>query len=100
MTEKILNADYTAGSSGLEDELLQNIAQLLITDRGSFYPSKDFGSQLRKCTIPQSAYAVSFAEQALCGIDGVSIKNVKVQGNNYKFTLLINNKERQVVASV
>lgn len=105
MTEKIINGDYTADEGGLAevehtDELLQNIAMLLMTQRGSFYPSKNFGSGLRSCKSPKEAYALAYAAQALCDVDGVSVKSVSAENNNYKFTLVINNEERQVVAAV
>lgn len=102
MTEKIVNGDYVQDGAGLAEvqyieELLQNAVIALQTLRGSFYPDKNFGSQLRTAEDVSEALAACYARQALSGFDGVYIKSAKMGGNGCEFTLLINDQERQVL---
>lgn len=104
MTEKIGNGDYVKSGTGLEkteyiEEVLQNAAIALETLRGSFYPDKNYGSQLRKEKIKSGEYAVCFARQALSGIDGVYVKSAKIKDDGYEFTVAVNGQERQVLIS-
>lgn len=102
MTEKITNGDYVKDGAGLAEvqyieELLQNAVIALQTLRGSFYPDKNFGSQLKNAKNMSEALAVCYARQALSGFDGVHIKSAKINDNGYAFTLLVNDQERQVL---
>lgn len=80
-----------------EEETLLNAVRALYTARGSFYPDKNYGSKIR-CTLnmPNEFYALCFARQALYNINGVYVKSVARENGKYDFTLLVNNKERQV----
>ena len=102
MTEKIVNGDYVKDGSGLAEvqyieELLQNAVIALQTLRGSFYPDKNFGAQLRNAKDRSEAFAACCARQALSGFDGVHIKSVEISDTGYAFTLLVNDQERQVL---
>ena len=102
MTEKITNGDYVKDGAGLAEvqyieELLQNAVIALQTLRGSFYPDKNFGTQLKNAKDRNEALAACYARQALSGFDGVHIKSAKINDNGYAFTLLINDQERQVL---
>ena len=102
MTEKIINGDYVQDGAGLAEvqyieELLQNAVIALQTLRGSFYPDKNFGSQLRNFSEVNEALAACCARQALSGFDGVLIKSAKATGDGYEFNLLVNDRERQVL---
>lgn len=102
MTEKIINGDYVKDGSGLAEiqyieELLQNAVIALQTPRGSFYPDKNYGSQLRAVKEKSEALAACCARQALSGFDGVYIKSAKINDNGYEFTVLVNDQERQVL---
>lgn len=102
MTEKITNGDYVKDGAGLAEvqyieELLQNAVIALQTLRGSFYPDKNFGSQLRTVKDHNEALALCYARQALSGFDGVHIKSAKISGNGCEFTLSVNDQERQVL---
>lgn len=105
MTEKITNGDYVKDGEGLAEvqyieELLQNAVIALQTLRGSFYPDKNFGSQLRTAKADSEALAACYARQALSGFDGVHIKAAKINKNGYAFTLLVNDQERQVLIKI
>ena len=79
------------------DELARSIKFLLNARRGKFYPNKNYGSLLRDIFLePKSEYALSYARQALDGIDGVYVKSAKLRNNNYIFSLIINGYEREV----
>ena len=105
MTEKITNGDYVKDGEGLAEvqyieELLQNAVIALQTLRGSFYPDKNYGAQLKNIKGGSEALAACCARQALSGFDGVHIKAVKIKDNDYAFTLLINDLERQVLIKI
>ena len=71
----------------------------LETGRGSFYPNKDFGSKLYASPL-KCDEMLSAARQALCGIDGVWVKSVKLEADKAVFTVLINNTEKEVEISL
>ena len=102
MTEKIVGGDYVKDGAGLAEvqyieELLQNAVIALQTPRGSFYPDKNFGSQLKAAKDRNEALAACCARQALSGFDGIYIKSAEINDNGYTFTLLVNDQERQVL---
>lgn len=106
MTNKIINGDYVKAGNTLEqieyiDELLQSIKIVLTAGRGSFYPNKNFGSNIRNiCQEPRAEYAIAYARQALDTLDGVCVKGVTFENNQATFTIDINNEERQVTVSL
>ncbi len=75
-----------------QETLLPSIAMLLKTERGSFYPDKNYGTQ----AFSTADYAFAFANQALHGIGGVYIKSVEQKQNVFEFTVIINDSEREV----
>lgn len=80
-----------------EEALLFNAVRALYTARGSFYPDKNYGSKIRRAAcMPNEFYALCYARQALYNINGVYVKSVSSENGKYDFTLLVNNKERQV----
>ena len=102
MTEKIINGDYVKDGDGLAEvqyieELLQNAVIALQAHRGSFYPDKNFGSQLKNAGSESEFLAACYARQALSGFDGLCIKSAKIKDNGYAFTVLVNDQERQVL---
>ena len=105
MTEKITNGDYVKNGASLAEiehieELLQNAAIALKTHRGSFYPDKNYGSALQKAgKDTDEMYAMAYAQQALYNLSGIVIKSVKINNNNYEFTITVNNQERQVLVT-
>ena len=101
MTEKITNGDYVKDGNGLAEiryieELLQDVSLSLQALRGSFYPDKNYGSQLRSSADKCEARAVCYARQALSGFDGIYVKSAKITDNGYVFTVMVNDQERQV----
>lgn len=105
MTEKITNGDYVKNGSSLAEiehieELLQNAAIALKTQRGSFYPDKNYGSALQKAEKEiDEMYAAAYAQQALYNLSGITIKSVKIKDDDYEFTVEVNNQERQVLVT-
>lgn len=105
MTEKITNGDYVKNGASLAEiehieEVLQNIAIALKTQRGSFYPDKNYGSALFNAgKETDEAYAAAYARQALYNLSGVLIKSVKIYNSNFEFTIAVNNQERQVLVT-
>ena len=102
MTPEISNGDYVKSGSGLKeiehiDELLQDIALNLKAERGGFYPDKNFGSHIFSSKSRDESYITSLARQAAANINGVYIKSVKINNENFEFTVMINNLERQVL---
>lgn len=104
MTNKIVNGDYVkcADKTDLQrveyiDEVLQNIKLLLTASRGSFYPNKNFGSNLKRINAqPFEEYALAYARQALQCVDGVRVVKARLNNNTLNFDVIINEEERQV----
>lgn len=104
MTAVIKNGDYVLSESGLKetdcmDELLQNILLAVNTNRGSFYPDKEYGCY-REIPPDSVAYALACARQALWKTDGVFVKSAVKEGRKYIFTLIINHEERRAETAV
>lgn len=79
------------------DELAKSIKFMLNVKRKKFYPNKNFGSLLREIFLePKSEYALSYARQALDGIDGVFVKSARIKDDKYIFNVIINGYEREV----
>ncbi len=106
MNTAVLNSDFTGyGAPPVKTEqteaLLQNIACAFFTERGKFYPDKDFGSRLREAVISgDCALAAACAAQSLYGIDGVYVKSAEPENGEYKITVGINDEERQVTVRI
>lgn len=108
MTQLIENGDYIRcdDCSGLKsveyfDEVLQNVKIVLSTGRGKFYPNKDFGSYLKMClSEPREEYALAYARQAVSSMNGVYIKDVKINDDEMIFTVIINDMQGEVRVKV
>lgn len=74
-------------------QCLLNARQIFYTHRGSFYPDKDFGSQMASLRSPLIPYALAYAAQALSASDGFTIKTAEAQGNNLMLEVCVNGKE-------
>lgn len=104
MTEKIVNGDYVkcAQNNGLEqveyiDEIVQVAKMLLVTQRGRFYPNKDFGTYLKNdLPYPQDEYALAYARLALESLDGVFVSSAHVDNGKITVDLTINSQKKQV----
>jgi len=99
MTAVIKNGDYVLKGTGLEEtdyinELLQNAVIALNTERGAFYPDKNYGGFIDRGQ-PSAVYALARARQALWKTDGVFVKSAFAADGKYIFTLIINNEERR-----
>lgn len=102
MTAKIINGDYVKNGRTLQeteyiDALLQTVSLALKTERESFYPDKNFGSHIFALSDSNAEFALSRARQAVHNLNGVYIKSARAQTDGFEFTVLINNKERQVL---
>lgn len=109
MTEKIVDGDYVKSDIKTDlirveniDEILQNIVQLIPVHRGSFYPNKNYGSNLFRLdsTAPIDEYALSYIRQAVDSIDGVYVKSVKLEDDALLTTFIINDEERQALIKI
>lgn len=90
MTEKTVNGDCI-------DVALKEIVMAFKTVRGNFYPDKNYGSRIKDATkLPIEFYVLCYARQALYDMNGVFIKSVSIKNNNYDFTVVVNDEERQV----
>ena len=102
MTPEISNGDYVKNGTALKEVehmqvLLQDVALNLKAQRGGFYPDKNFGSHILLSVNQDERYIASLARQAVSGINGVYIKSAKIKNEQYEFTVIINNLERQVL---
>lgn len=102
MTPEIVDGDYVKKGESLRliehiNELLQSISTMIKTERGSFYPDKNFGSHIFGTGTAGADDVLSLARQAVDGISGVYIKSAEINGGNYTFKVIINNEERQVL---
>ncbi len=108
MTDKIENGDYVVCSDAADlvsveyiDEVLQMAKMLLVTQRGKFYPNKDFGSYLKgDLPFPSDEYALAYARLALERLDGVEVSRARVENNILYVDLTINSKEKQVIQNL
>lgn len=92
------------GSYALEDgkmvaidyieQVLQNATLMLGAKRGGFYPDKNFGSSIN----PKESLAsvLAYARQSVCDLDGVCIKNARLEENKIVFDILINDEGRVI----
>ncbi len=78
-------------------QCLLNARQILATARGSFYPDKNFGSQLSLLTKPMTGYALAYAAQALAQSDGYEIKQAEAQRTSLVLSVCINDEEGMVI---
>jgi hypothetical protein len=81
--------------------ILQNCFRALSCPRGSFYPNKNYGSQLKASdnTLTEQM-AMNYAIQAVSDFDGVLINDVELGENYIKFFVLINNEMGQVIVEI
>lgn len=108
MTDKIVNGDYvlSGDSNGLEqvdyiDEVVQNARILLYTQRGRFYPNKNFGSYLGSALPqPSDEYALAYARMALEGLDGVFVDSARVQNGIIYVDMTVNKGKVQVIQKI
>lgn len=75
---------------------LVNARMQMNTERGSFYPDKDYGSRLSSLQRPIMAYALAYAGQALSASDGIFVTCAEQQGGTLVLTLQINDEEGRV----
>ncbi len=80
-------------------EILLASVMALHTDRGRFYPNKDYGSGLRSSGL-SAEELLGCARQALYDFDGVYVKSARLDGGKAVFVLLINNREKEVEISL
>lgn len=106
MTNKIVNGDYAPTENGLEtveyyDEVLQMAKMLLVTQRGRFYPNKNFGSFLKAdLPYPSDEYALAYTRLALEGLDGVQVSSAHIDNGVLYASLIINSEEKQVIQNL
>ncbi len=105
MTPEINNGDYVKSGKTLKeieyiDELLQNVALNIRTEKGKFYPDKNFGSHIFSAEYKTDKYIIGLARQAVSSLNGVYIKSVKITDKSFEFTVIVNNLERQVFIKV
>ncbi len=83
------------------EALLQNVFLILSTQRGKFYPDKNFGSRIKDINKePFEEYAAAYIRQALYDLDGVFVKGVEKDENEIKVSLTVNNDDREVVLPI
>lgn len=64
---------------------------------GEFYPNKDYGSQIKRhISSIDKEHLLSYARQAIRNMDGVYVKTVSSDNAGVRFTVMINEEERQV----
>lgn len=78
------------------DEVVQAASMALKTQRGRFYPNKNFGSYIKTAINKDNNAALVYARQATEHIDGVYVKNAEVKNNGLFADLIINDVERSV----
>ncbi len=102
MIQKIQNGRYVdSPDGGLEkvdymEQLLQNVVFHLNTQRGKFYPDKDFGSNIKQSSVCNAALALAYARQAVDDLDGVYVKSCVYENDGFSFCILLNDEERLV----
>ena len=92
--------DLYNSESEYEAILLENVARIIKTHRGEFYPDCDYGSNAFNITQePMALYALSAANLALYKEDGIFPISAQKTENGFDLTILLNSKERQVSVS-
>lgn len=81
------------------ENILKACAQAIYCSKGSFYPDKDYGSNVRDAR-GNARLLYSFASAALANIDGVYLNSASVSGGNAVFDVIINGESRQVVVEI
>lgn len=100
---KLIDGEYVKDGDGrlitveYIEALLQNVCLIIGTQRGKFYPDKNFGSRLSTdIKEPFEEYAQTYIRQAIYGLDGVFVKKVRRNGNGITVILIINDEEKEV----
>lgn len=78
------------------DELIQNAILCLTTNRGKFYPNKNFGSRLYEIKKTSSLLALAYARQAVKELDGVFVKNCTCNDDAFVFDIIVNDEKGTV----
>lgn len=83
---------------------IENIVESCVTamkcPRGKYYPDKNFGSHILEHADNGEEQLLAYARQAVSQIDAVYVKSVEMKGNDAIFTLLINDRQRQVTITL
>lgn len=83
------------------DNILVNCITAMKCPRGKYYPDKNFGSHILECSKnTENQELLAYARQAVSDIDGVYVKSVQTSGEQAVFTLLINDRQRQVTITL
>lgn len=83
------------------DTVLADCITALVCPAGEFYPNKNYGSRIKQIIKnTNEKELLCYARQALAGMDGVYVKNVKIQDNSILFSIMINDEERQAVIAI
>mgnify|MGYP000117529363 FL=1 len=83
-----------------EDAVAENARRVIQTYRGAFYPDPNYGSKINTvCDEPRALFALCFARQAVCDMDGVYALSAEETDGRYKLTLSVNGLKRQVKIS-
>lgn len=80
------------------DTVLNSVKMALMCAKGEFYPNKDYGSRLMANMTKEELTAR--ARCAVDSIDGVYIKEIKLNNNQLEAIILINDTERSVSISL
>lgn len=83
------------------DTVLADCITALICPIGEFYPNKNYGSRIKY--IMQNTNEkemLCYARQALNSMDGVYVKNAKIQDKSILFSIMINDEERQAIIAI
>lgn len=103
-TYKLENGDYVKRddtedfqSVAFVDRLEQCMKTALQTQRGRFYPDKNFGSHIRSAVRSENAERVlAYARQTAECFDGVYVKEAVLENKKATVILIINGDERSV----
>lgn len=94
-------AEIYDSSCDCEETVAESARRAIQTGRGEFYPDPGYGSKISEITsAPEELYALCFARQAVCEMDGVYALCAEKADGGYKLTLSLNGSERQVMISV
>lgn len=101
MTNSVNNISYTGESGEYTETIYQDIARAIQTERGAFYPDKNYGSELRRIKEePAVLYALCLARNAVYGMNGVYITKAQQADGGFNFTVVINDTEREVFVPI
>lgn len=80
---------------------LNDVLLAIRTERGSFYPDKNYGADLNSVLGEQEEIAVlSCARQAVYHFNGIYIKKVSASKAGFKFTVIANGFEGEVFVPI